>query len=76
MLRVVGLVGPSSLDLRDAEVDQPLALRDIWALDKAYWDSFVFHKWELGDVVVLNNKLCSHGRITYTGKRTVLTAFG
>lgn len=76
MLRLIGLVGPSGLDLRDADTNQPLSLRDIWALDKAYWESFVFHKWEQGDVVVLNNDLCSHGRITYTGKRTVFTAFG
>lgn len=76
LLRMVGLIGPASLDLRDADTDQPLSLRDVWALDKAYWDSFVFHKWELGDVVVLNNGLCSHGRIPYTGKRTILTAFG
>merc|ERR1719337_15752 len=76
VLRAIGLIGPSPMDLRDAENDRSLPLRDVLAINKAYWDNFVFHKWQKGDIVVLNNDLCSHGRVPYTGKRTVLTAFG
>ena len=74
--RAVGLVGPAPLDLRDLHRDRSLPVRDVWAINKAYWSSFVFHKWQKGDVVILNNSLCSHGRLPYHGRRTLLTAFG
>jgi hypothetical protein len=74
VLRSLGLIGRAPLDLRMQ--GRSLGLRDVIDIDRAYWNNFTFLKWQKGDVLILNNELCSHGRMPYTGKRTVLTAFG
>jgi len=74
ILRSLGLIGRAPLDLRMQ--GKSLSLRDVIQIDRAYWNNFTFLKWQAGDVLVLNNELCSHGRMPYEGKRKVLTAFG
>lgn len=74
VLRRLGVIGRAPMDLRIQ--GRSLGLRDVICLNRAYWDNFTFLKWQAGDVLVLNNDLCSHGRMPFNGKRTVLTAFG
>jgi hypothetical protein len=74
VLRSLGLIGRAPLDLRMQ--GRSLGLRDVIDIDRAYWNNFTFLKWQKGDVLILNNELCSHGRMPYEGNRRVLTAFG
>merc|ERR1711912_97408 len=74
ILRCLGLIGRAPLDLRMQ--GRSLSLKDVIAIEKAYWSNFEFLKWRKGDVLILNNELCSHGRMPFEGKRRVLTAFG
>jgi len=73
VFRSLGLIGRAPLDLRMK--GRSLSLPDVININRAYWKNFTFLKWQAGDVLVLNNELCSHGRMPYEGKRTVLTAF-
>lgn len=74
MLRSLGFIGGAPLDLRLQ--GRALPLLDVISIEKAYWKNFEFLKWQYGDVLILNNELCSHGRMPFEGKRRVLTAFG
>jgi hypothetical protein len=74
ILRCLGLIGRAPLDLRIQ--GRSLGLLDVIRIEQAYWANFEFLKWQKGDVLVLNNELCSHGRMPFEGKRRVLTAFG
>lgn len=72
-MRFLGLCGRAPLDLR---LGQALGPVDVFNVNQAYWKSFYFHQWRRGDVLVLNNSVCSHGRMPFTGPRKILTAFG
>lgn len=74
LLRSIGLIGRAPLDLRLK--GRSLPLLDVMRINQAYWKNFEFLKWQRGDVLILNNELCSHGRMPFEGKRLVLTAFG
>eukprot|EP01012_Entosiphon_sulcatum_P032819 TRINITY_DN41670_c0_g1_i1.p1 TRINITY_DN41670_c0_g1~~TRINITY_DN41670_c0_g1_i1.p1 ORF type:complete len:367 (+),score=84.19 TRINITY_DN41670_c0_g1_i1:33-1133(+) len=42
----------------------------------AVWRNMIIYRWQLGDVVAIDNTFVSHGRLPYTGKRSVLVAWG
>lgn len=73
-LRKVGLIGRAPLDIMLQ--GRSLAISDVMHINQAYWKNFEFLKWQRGDVLILNNELCSHGRMPFEGPRKVLTAFG
>ena len=36
--------------------------------------STIYFDWEEGDVLIIDNMLCAHGRAPYTGNRKILVA--
>ena len=53
----------------------PILESDMDAVRAAIWKNMVFFKWRRGDVLVIDNFAVSHGRMPYTGPRTVAVAW-
>jgi pimeloyl-ACP methyl ester carboxylesterase/alpha-ketoglutarate-dependent taurine dioxygenase len=53
----------------------PILDRDMDRVRDAIWKNMVFFKWRKGDVLVLDNDAVSHGRMPYSGPRTIAVAW-
>lgn len=53
----------------------PMADADIEAVRAAVWKHLVIHPWRLGDVVAIDNFAVSHGRLPYSGPRSIAVAW-
>jgi len=49
---------------------------DMELVRDAIWKNMVLYPWKRGDIVFIDNSFVSHGRLPYTGPRTVLVAWG
>ena len=50
-----------------------------WVMDdihNAFWDNSVLFTWKKGDILLLDNDMASHSRMSYLPPRKILTAFG
>jgi len=54
----------------------PLAEADFAALRAAYDAELRAHAWEVGDALVLDNRILAHGRAPFRGEREILVAMG
>ena len=54
----------------------PIDPADVAALNRAYDEATVAVRWRPGDLLLVDNLLCSHGREPYRGDRKVLVAMG
>jgi len=48
---------------------------DVEAVREAVWRNMVIEPWRLGDVVAIDNRSVSHGRMPYEGARRVVVAW-
>jgi len=55
---------------------EPLSRAMLEEIDRVSATSTVDFSWQRGDVLVLDNVLCSHGRTAFVGDRTVLCVLG
>lgn len=44
---------------------------DVTAVREAIWKNMVFPRWQLGDVVAIDNASVAHGRMPYSGPRRI-----
>ncbi len=49
--------------------------KDVRAVQDAIWKNMVIVPWQTGDLVMLDNRAVSHGRLPYNGPRKVLVAW-
>ncbi|MET9401664.1 TauD/TfdA family dioxygenase [Kitasatospora sp. NPDC002965] len=79
-------------DIREAMVDEfgadglpfntgfgdgePLPREDVDALNAAYEAATVRETWQVGDVMLVDNVLCAHGRDPFRGDRKIVVAMG
>jgi len=54
----------------------PIPLRDQFKICSSYWKNAVIEPLNAGDVIVLDNRLVTHGRLPYKGKRRLLSCIG
>ncbi|MCC5575693.1 TauD/TfdA family dioxygenase [Microtetraspora sp. AC03309] len=52
----------------------PIAPADLAAVKAAYDETSYAFPWREGDLMIINNMLCAHGREPYTGARRILVA--
>ncbi|MFJ7276864.1 TauD/TfdA family dioxygenase [Kitasatospora sp. NPDC098663] len=55
---------------------EPLERADVDALNEAYHAATVRERWQVGDVMLVDNVLCAHGRDPYRGDRRIAVAMG
>lgn len=53
----------------------PIPVADMDAVRDAIWKNLVAFQWERGDVVVIDNDAVAHGRMPYSGPRTVIVSW-
>lgn len=53
----------------------PISDADMDAVREAIWKNMVFVRWRKGDVVVIDNRSVSHGRMPFAGPRSVAVAW-
>ncbi|MFF2044551.1 TauD/TfdA family dioxygenase [Kitasatospora sp. NPDC058170] len=79
-------------DIREAMIDEfgpdgfpfntgfgdgkPLGREDVEALNEAYRAATVRETWQVGDVMLVDNVLCAHGRDPFRGDRRIAVAMG
>ncbi|SDW73972.1 TauD/TfdA family dioxygenase [Lysobacter enzymogenes] len=69
--------GPTGLPFETFLGDgSALSADEVAALNQAYDRYTCRESWQRGDVMVVDNILCSHGREAYTGQRRVVVAMG
>ncbi|NYD44515.1 hypothetical protein BJY14_000498 [Actinomadura luteofluorescens] len=54
----------------------PIDPADVAVINRAFDEVMVRESWRRGDLVLVDNLLCSHGREPFTGDRRVLVAMG
>jgi hypothetical protein len=54
----------------------PISWSDMEAVRNAIWKNIVVYPWKKGDVIMIDNRRISHGRLPYTGPRSVIVAWG
>ncbi|MBW4506976.1 MAG: amino acid adenylation domain-containing protein [Scytonematopsis contorta HA4267-MV1] len=54
----------------------PIENSVIEEIRQAYQKEIIIYPWQKGDILMLDNMLVAHGRNSYSGKRTILTAMG
>ncbi|MDH6708755.1 hypothetical protein P3T27_005501 [Kitasatospora sp. MAA19] len=55
---------------------EPLERADVDALNEAYHAATVRERWQAGDVMLVDNVLCAHGRDPYRGDRRIAVSMG
>ncbi|GAA1388732.1 TauD/TfdA family dioxygenase [Kitasatospora putterlickiae] len=69
--------GPDGLPFNTGFGDgEPLTREDVAALNAAYQAATVRETWQAGDVMLVDNVLCAHGRDPYRGDRRIAVAMG
>ncbi|MFF7456373.1 TauD/TfdA family dioxygenase [Kitasatospora sp. NPDC008115] len=69
--------GPDGLPFNTGFGDgEPLTREDVDALNAAYEAATVRETWQAGDVMLVDNVLCAHGRDPYRGDRRIAVAMG
>lgn len=53
----------------------PISDSDMDEVRRAIWKNMVFFKWRKGDVLVIDNDSVSHGRMPFSGPRTVAVSW-
>jgi alpha-ketoglutarate-dependent taurine dioxygenase len=54
----------------------PIEAADVAAINRAFDEATVRESWQRGDLLLVDNILCSHGREPFSGDRKVLVAMG
>jgi len=54
----------------------PMTDEELDVVRQVMWDCAVVFPWEAGDLLVVDNILCAHGRMPFDGPRKVLVAMG
>jgi alpha-ketoglutarate-dependent taurine dioxygenase len=84
LARVVDLVtavrsritDPEALPMHCSYGDgSPIPDRDMEAVREAIWANLVAYRWQRGDVVAIDNRRVSHGRMPYRGPRKIAVAW-
>jgi hypothetical protein len=74
---LVAAFGPDGLPQNTYYGDgSPIDLADIAVLNAAYDRATIPVHWQTGDLLLVDNILCSHGRQPYSGTRRVAVALG
>ncbi|GAA3039560.1 TauD/TfdA family dioxygenase [Kitasatospora sp. NPDC006786] len=69
--------GPDGLPFNTGFGDaEPLGSADVDALNEAYHAATVRERWQVGDVMLVDNVLCAHGRDPYRGDRRIAVSMG
>ncbi|MFD8756069.1 TauD/TfdA family dioxygenase [Kitasatospora sp. NPDC059577] len=69
--------GPDGLPFNTGFGDaEPLGRADVDALNEAYHAATVRERWQVGDVMLVDNVLCAHGRDPYRGDRRIAVSMG
>ncbi|MEU8523400.1 TauD/TfdA family dioxygenase [Streptomyces sp. NBC_01216] len=69
--------GPDGLPFDTGFGDgEPLTQEDVDALNAAYDAATVREPWQAGDVMLVDNVLCAHGRDPFRGDRKIAVAMG
>lgn len=69
--------GPDGLPFNTGFGDgEPLTREDMDALNAAYEAATVRETWQVGDVMLVDNVLCAHGRDPFRGDRKIAVAMG
>jgi hypothetical protein len=50
-----------------------ISTKAAYQLARAYWKNAAVFTWKEGDVLVLDNRLVAHGRMPFSGERSILT---
>ncbi|MBC8067503.1 MAG: TauD/TfdA family dioxygenase [Deltaproteobacteria bacterium] len=84
LARVIDLVTLVRSRLNDPEAlpmhatygdGSPIPDRDMDAVREAIWANLVAYRWQRGDVVAIDNRRVSHGRMPYHGPRKIAVAW-
>ncbi|MEV4638764.1 TauD/TfdA family dioxygenase [Actinoplanes sp. NPDC049548] len=74
---LVDELGPERLPFNTSFGDgEPLRRADVDALNAAYELATVRAPWSVGDLLLVDNVLCAHGREAYRGDRRIVVAMG
>ncbi|GGT76121.1 TauD/TfdA family dioxygenase [Actinomadura citrea] len=74
---LVAACGPDGLPQNTYYGDgSPIDPADVAVINRAFDEVMVRESWRRGDLVLVDNLLCSHGREPFTGDRRVLVAMG
>jgi alpha-ketoglutarate-dependent taurine dioxygenase len=49
---------------------------DMENVRDAVWKNLVAYPWKEGDIVMVDNRFVSHGRLPYSGPRSIIVAWG
>jgi hypothetical protein len=53
----------------------PIPDEDMERVRDAIWQNMVFFRWQVGDIVLLDNHAVAHGRMPYRGPRQVVVCW-